>query len=143
MKFVRVGAFLAASLFALCGSVAAKDWSETTNKGLAIFEWKARTTRLLLVCDPDGVFDPPQIYFMATINGRRAESGVIHLESGGKSTDLSVVGAAVLAKDAPSKWNNAIDMLFGGKPVGITNGGISIEMSGEGDSSKCKVDKGT
>ncbi|WP_079211228.1 hypothetical protein [Brucella pituitosa] len=97
----------------------AASWSDSSNKGLALYEnGKASSGQLKLVCDPENLWadntslQSPQFYLMVTINNQPITNDTIAVQTDhGYSGTFRAEGGSVLAMSNKRGWNKLIAAL--------------------------------
>lgn len=132
--------FCAAVLLASCGAAGAAEWTETDDKGLRLHALQDGTTTISLVCDSDGLWEPPEYHLVLQDGGGGFGTGEIQVSKDELTLTLALSGGAILSTDRTA-WNVLIDLLSKPGPVTFAAAGRRVVVSStEGLVSRCKRD---
>lgn len=119
-------------LMSVCLSLAspawAEDWSVKNDKGLLIHKLASGDIALTVVCDPNGAYQPPEVFMMVEENGRKLEAGQLAVSRDGETARLNIVGAAIVARTDAGSWNKALGWLMDGGAVGFSTGNVEASV---------------
>ncbi|WP_265501265.1 hypothetical protein [Paracoccus beibuensis] len=119
----------AASMLALGASVlpvSAAQWQSEEVKGIFSHTVQDGTARLEVVCDPEGLWTPPEFHVVATENGRFMEGDTVEVRTDAKTMTYSLSGGSILGETA-EEWNELIAAI--GKPGTITFSATGKEVT--------------
>lgn len=123
-KTLLVAAFIAAG-----SPVFAAPWKVENDKGLLVHRLDAKPLKLMMVCDPDGAYIPPQVFMMIDVQAKRVESGNLSVTRDGETVALPIENGGISAKDNPDIWNKAVGWLLDGGAVDLSAGGKAVSIA--------------
>ncbi len=126
-KTLLVAAFIAAG-----SPVFAAPWKVENDKGLLVHRLDAKPLKLMMVCDPDGAYIPPQVYMMVTAGAKSLEAGDVTIRRADESVVLKIRAEVILARDNPDAWNKAVGWLLDGGAVDLSAGGKTVSVTAGG-----------
>lgn len=112
---------IALFLGAASSSVAA-EWEIGLSRGLETYAATANDGTLLLVCDPDRVYNPnvSHAYFLSRQSDGKAPQRIVFLAATGEQAAFSVQDGIATQRDAdPSEWAQLIDMIEAGGQIAV------------------------
>ena len=112
---------IALFLGAASSSVAA-EWEIGLSRGLDTYAATANDGTLLLVCDPDRVYNPnvSHAYFLSRQSDGKAPQRIVFLAATGEQAAFSVQDGIATQRDAdPAEWAQLIDMIEAGGQIAV------------------------
>ncbi len=112
---------IALFLGAASSSVAA-EWEVGLSRGLETYAATANDGTLLLVCDPDRVYNPnvSHAYFLSRFDDDKAPQRIVFLAAAGEQAAFSVQDGIATQRDAdPAEWAQLIDMIEAGGQIAV------------------------
>ena len=134
---MRIKIFLTAAFFAAAVPtmiVAAQDWQKGMARGLRTFSASGEAGSLVLVCDPDRVYNPDLSYasFVVTMPQDRSAQQVVFLSEAGQQAAFDVRdGTATQQAARPGDWSALIGMIRQGGAFAVVtaNDTFSLDMA--------------
>ena len=138
---MRIKIFLTAVFFAAAVPtmiMAAQDWQRGLARGLRTFSASGETGSLVLVCDPDRVYNPDVSYasFVVTMPQDRSAQQVVFLAETGQQAAFDVRdGTATQQAARPGDWTALIGMIRQGGAFAVVTARstFSLEMAAMSD----------
>ena len=130
MKSFAVSAI---SLVALALPVGAGEWQSAENKGIFLHTIQEGTARLELVCDPEGVWLPPEFHVVVTpALGQFLEGTSIEVRTETETQTFPLSGGSIVGRE-PEVWNKVVAILAKPGPITFSAGGQDVAFTIEGD----------
>jgi hypothetical protein len=119
--------------FACAAPVYAEAWETGFARGLPTYSTSSEGGRLVLVCDPDRVYNPAVSYasFVLTLPGDPAAGQMVFLAASGQQAIFAVTEGTATQQDAsPADWSVLIEIIRrGGQFAVVTpNETVSLDM---------------
>lgn len=99
---------------ACAAPVYAEAWETGFARGLPTYSISAEGGRLVLVCDPDRVYNPAVSYasFVVTLPGDPAAGQMVFLAASGQQAVFAITEGTATQQDAsPADWSVLIEMI--------------------------------
>lgn len=130
MKSFVVSAF---SLAVLALPVGAGEWQSEENKGIFLHTIQEGTARLELVCDPEGVWLPPEFHVVVTpAPGQFLEGTTIEVRSETETQTFPLSGGSIVGRE-PEVWNKVVATLAKPGPITFSAGGQDVAFTIKGE----------
>ena len=130
MKSFAVSAF---SFAVLALPVGAGEWQSEENKGIFLHTIQEGTARLELVCDPEGVWLPPEFHVVVTpAPGQFLEGTTIEVRSETETQNFPLSGGSIVGRE-PEVWNKVVATLAKPGPITFSAGGQDVAFTIEGE----------
>ena len=128
--------YVLAAVALACGPAAAADWKSSEDKGLKLYRLVDGANRLDLVCDPEGLWEPPEFHLFLSPSGSILNGASLTATKDEESVTLPLVAGAVVSRQ-PDLWNKLIGMISEPGTVTFisdaTSVAITFDASREGD----------
>ena len=114
---LHIALFLSAA-----SSAVAAEWEIGLSRGLETYAATANNGTLLLVCDPDSVYNPnvSHAYFLSRFSDDKTPQRVVFLATTGEQAAFSVRDGIAAQRDAdPAEWAQLIDMIEAGGQIAV------------------------
>ena len=119
----------ALSLAVLALPVDAGEWQSEENKGIFLHTIQEGTARLELVCDPEGVWLPPEFHVVVTpAPGQFLEGTSIEVRTETETQTFSLSGGSIVSRD-PEVWNKVVATLAKPGPITFSAGGQDVSFT--------------
>ena len=137
MKTYVVSAF---SFAVLALPVGAGEWQSEENKGIFLHTIQEGTARLELVCDPEGVWLPPEFHVVVTpAPGQFLEGTSIEVRTETETQTFPLSGGSIVGRE-PKIWNKVVATLTKPGPITFSAGGQDVSFTIEGElSADCTI----
>lgn len=137
MKSFAISAF---SLAVLALSADAGEWQTEENKGIFLHTIQEGTARLELVCDPEGVWLPPEFHVVVTpAPGQFLEGTTIEVRTETETQTFPLSGGSIVGRE-PEIWNKVVATLAKPGPITFSAGGQDVSFTIEGElSADCTI----
>ena len=113
--------------------VSAAQWQSSENKGLFEYMLQDGTARLELVCDPEGVWLPPEFHVVVTpAPGQFLEGTTIEVRSETETQTFPLSGGSIVGRE-PEVWNKVVATLAKPGPITFSAGGQDVAFTIEGE----------
>ena len=111
--------FFAASLALAVSTVPsfAGQWQTEEDKGIFLHSLQEGTARLEMVCDPDGIWLPPEFHVLVTDGGQFMEGNTVEVSTEAETLTYPLSGGSILGA-TPEVWNQLVTALS--KPGTVT-----------------------
>lgn len=121
----------AAMLVSMAAPSIAADWTSGEDKGLRFYDLQDGASRVLLVCDPDGVWSPPSYHVTPSEAGVTLSGTSVDVTAGEKTLTLPLSGGSILGQDKDA-WNELLPLLTTPGTVSFAAAGkvFTVEVSG-------------
>lgn len=130
MKSFVISAFFLAILVLPVG---AGEWQSKENKGIFLHTIQDGTARLELVCDPEGVWLPPEFHVLVTpAPGQFLEGTSIEVRTETESQTFPLSGGSIVGRE-PEVWNKVVATLAKPGPITFSAGGQDVAFTIEGE----------
>lgn len=103
-------------------SAVAAEWEIGLSRGLETYAATANDGTLLLVCDPDRVYNPnvSHAYFLSRFDDDKIPQQVVLLAATGEQAAFSIRDGIATQRDAdPVEWAQLIDMIEAGGQIAV------------------------
>ena len=113
--------------------LSAAQWKVTEDKGLLEYTIQEGTARLELVCDPEGVWLPPEFHVVVTpAPGQFLEGTTIEVRSETETQTFPLSGGSIVGRE-PEVWNKVVATLAKPGPITFSAGGQDVAFTIEGE----------
>ena len=115
-------------LTATAPPVSAAQWQSTEDKGLFEYTLQDGTARLELVCDPEGVWLPPEFHVVVTpAPGQFLEGTTIEVRTETETQTFPLSGGSIVGRE-PEAWNKVVATLAKPGPITFSAGGQDVSF---------------
>jgi hypothetical protein len=124
----------ATSILALAASalpVSAAQWQSEEVKGIFSHTVQDGTARLEVVCDPEGLWTPPEFHVVATDSGQFMEGDTVEVRTENETLTYPLSGGSILGETA-EEWNKLIAAIGTPGTITFSASGKEITLNIEG-----------
>lgn len=122
-------ATLIVSLAILALPVGAGEWRSEENKGIFLHTIQNGPARLELVCDPEGIWLPPEFHVVVMpAPGQFLEGTTIEVSTETETQTFPLSGGSIVGRD-PDVWNNVVATLAKPGPITFSAGGEDVSFT--------------
>jgi hypothetical protein len=124
----------ATSMLALAASalpVSAAQWQSEEVKGIFSHTVQDGTARLEVVCDPEGLWTPPEFHVVATDSGQFMEGDTVEVRTENETLTYPLSGGSILGETA-EEWNKLIAAIGTPGTITFSASGKEITLNIEG-----------
>lgn len=125
MNRIAIAAIIAAST---AFPAVAAQWQEEQDKGIFLYTLHEGTARLEMVCDPEGLWTPPEFHVVATDGGQFLEGDTVEVKTADGSETFPLSGGSILGA-TPEVWNSLVEMLITPGTVTFSAGGKEVPFA--------------
>ena len=120
-----------ALIMGAASSAVAAEWEIGLSRGLETYAATANGGTLLLVCDPDRVYNPnvSHAYFLSRFDDDKAPQRIVFLAASGQQAAFSVQDGIATQRDAdPAEWEQLIDMIEAGGQIAVVTARVAFTL---------------
>jgi len=124
----------ATAILALAASalpVSAAQWQSEEVKGIFSHTIQDGTARLEVVCDPEGLWTPPEFHVVATDSGRFMEGDTVEVRTETETLTYPLSGGSILGETA-EEWNELIAAIGTPGTITFSASGKEVTLNVEG-----------
>lgn len=124
----------ATSILALAASalpISAAQWQSEEVKGIFSHTVQDGTARLEVVCDPEGLWTPPEFHVVATDSGQFMEGDTVEVRTETEALTYPLSGGSILGETA-EEWNELIAAIETPGTITFTASGKEVILTIEG-----------
>jgi hypothetical protein len=134
MKVVFIASLALSGILVPTVMLAQSNWDEGFTLGLATFSAQGEGGTLIMVCDPDRVYNPDASYanFVVTMPNDRSANRIVFLASSGQQASFEVRDGVLAQKDAhPDDWAALAEMIRNGGRFAVVTAqdAFSLDMA--------------
>lgn len=112
--------------------VSAGEWQSSEYKGLFEYTLRDGTARLALVCDPEGIWMPPEFHVVVTDAGQFLQGTKVDVRTETETQTFPLSGGSIVSRD-PEVWNKVVATLAKPGPITFSAGGQDVAFTIEGE----------
>lgn len=124
----------ATSILAVAASalpVSAAQWQSEEVKGIFSHTVQDGTARLEVVCDPEGLWTPPEFHVVATDSGHFMEGDTVEVRTETETLTYPLSGGSILGETA-EEWNELIAAIGTPGTITFSASGKEVTLNIEG-----------
>jgi len=88
----------------------AGEWQTEEDKGIFLHTLQEGTARLEMVCDPEGIWMPPEFHVLVTEGGQFMEGNTVEVSTKAETLTYPLSGGSILGA-TPEVWNQLVSAL--------------------------------
>lgn len=119
---------IVAAMILLPAAAQAAAWTSGFDRGITYHALKEGALELTLACDPNGAYDPPQDYVVASMEGRFVDGPATFEGQGENVTITFQLGNGLKRQMGDGAWNKLLTIISSSEGFSFTHNNESVKI---------------